>query len=204
VSVNFGDVPTWVAAVGTVGTLAAALGQISDERKRRIAADEQLRVERHLAQARLIAAYMGEIEKPSEDSSPADEGRTAVYLANNSGEPVYSLVVGLVFVQGAGPHTIEEMIELNRNQYHRRGPVTTASVVPGGLYQIWIAGSGWHQILSGRNGAEVAFTDRAGAHWIRRATGALDELAKPPLEYFEDWGLHGPHDFQTPQRAAVL
>jgi hypothetical protein len=199
--VSFGDVPTWVAAVGTVGTLTAALYQISAERKRRLASDEQLRIERHLEQARLVAAYMGEEERASPGRDPAsDNGRTSFYLANNSLEPVYSVVVGLVFVQGAGPRTLEDMIDLNQTQYGRRGPVTTVNILPGGLYRVWVVGTGWHRILSGRAGVEIAFTDRAGAHWIRRATGELHELAKSPLEYFQAWGFYGPHDFQTPER----
>jgi hypothetical protein len=38
--------------------------------------------------------------------------------------------------------------------------------------------------MSGKGEAEVAFTDRAGAHWIRRATGELEEIAEAPFEYF--------------------
>lgn len=199
---NFGDVPTWVAAVGTVGTLAAALWQISNERTRRLAADEQLRVERHIEQAHLVAAYLGDQEWPDGDPDPPaiGSGRTGLYLANNSPEPVYSVVAGLVFVQGAGPRTLEDMIDVNRKQFSRRGPVTTVNILPGGLYQVWIAGTGWHRILSGRAGVEIAFTDKGGAHWIRRATGQLVELAKPPLEYFAEWDFRGPHDFQRPER----
>lgn len=202
---NSGDLTalgTLVAAVGTVGALVAALWQIKNERTRRLASDERLRVERHLEQARLIAAYTGEQEKEGAEAEEAsvDEGRTAVYLANNSGEPVYSVVVGIVFVQGAGPRTLEDMLDLNQRQYRRRGPVTTVSILPGGLYRVWIRGTGWHRILSGRAGADVAFTDRAGAHWIRRATGRLDELPQPPLEYLQGWEFHGPHEFQSPER----
>lgn len=81
--------------------------------------------------------------------------------------------------------------------------MTTVSILPGGLYRVWIEGSGWHQILSGRAGVDVAFTDRAGAHWIRRATGQLDEIPKPPLEYFQEWNFYGPHDFQSPERVPM-
>lgn len=205
VSVSFGDVPTWVAAVGTVGALGAALWQIRNERILRRDADKRLRIEHHLEQARLVAAYMGEQDKAEDEleTPTADQGRTAFYLANNSPEPVYSVVVGLVFVQGAGPRTLEDMIDLNQKQYSRRGPVTTISILPGGLYRVWIGGTGWHQILSGRAGVDIAFTDRAGAHWIRRATGQLDELAMPPLEYLQEWNFDGPHDFQTPERVPV-
>jgi len=203
VAVNFGDVPTCVAAVGTVGTLAAALWQISNERSRRLAADEQLRAERHVEQARFVAAYMGELQEgPNEEPESDSKAGTAFYLANNSPEPVYSVVVGLVFVQGAGPRTLEDMIEMNRKGHQRRGPVTTVSVLPGGLYRVWVRGTGWHRILSGRAGVEIAFTDRAGSHWIRRATGQLSELASPPLEYFREWGFDAPHGFQSPERVS--
>lgn len=94
VSLNFGDVPTGIAAVGTVGTLAAALSEIRTERNRRLATDEELRAERHREQVRLVAAYLG---------SRTERSYRAL-LANNSPEPVYSVVVGLMFVQGApGP-----------------------------------------------------------------------------------------------------
>lgn len=125
--ISWGDVPTWVAAVGTVGTLALALLQIASERNRRLAADEQLRADRHVAQARLVAAYLGdELQTPDADPRGADNGRTEVFLVNNSPEPVYTLAVGIVFVQGAAPPSLEEMLELNRDQYQgRRGPITT-------------------------------------------------------------------------------
>jgi hypothetical protein len=90
------------------------------------------------------------------------------------------------------------MIDLK--EYGRRGPVTTVSILPSGLHRVWIRGTGWHRILSGRTGVEIAFTDRARAHWIRRATGELHKLPKPPLEYFQALGFYGPHDLQTPER----
>ena len=201
--IQWGDVPTWVAAVGTVGTLASALWQIATERKRRIASDELLRSEQHVRQARLIAAYLGEEQRPkSETPVQAHEtGRTEIFLVNNSSEPVYSVVVGIVFVQGAGPHSLEEMLALDRKQYDRQGPITTVSIVPGGLYRVWISGTGWTRILGGRGGVEIAFSDASGAHWIRRGTGRLDELAVSPLEHLQQAGLFGPHEFQTPERA---
>lgn len=106
----------------------------------------------------------------------------------------------MVFLQGAGPRSLEDMLRLNREQFGRTGPVTTVSILPGGLYRVWISGSGWHRILSGRAGAEIAFTDAAGAHWIRRASGQLEELDHPPLGYPARWQFHGPHDLQTPVR----
>ena len=86
-----------------------------------------------MEQARFVAAYMGELQEgPDEEPESDRKGRTAFYLANNSPEPVYSVVVGLVFVQGAGPRTLEDMIEMNRKGHQRRGPVTTVSILLAG------------------------------------------------------------------------
>jgi len=65
---------------------------------------------------------------------------------------------------------------------------------------VWVRGAGWWRGMSGKSGVDVAFTDRAGSHWIRRATGELIELPQPPLNYLQPYGLHGPHDYQTPER----
>ncbi len=197
-AVNWGDVPTWVAGIGTVGTLGAALWQIRNERNRRLAADEQLRRERHVEQARMIAAYLGEEER-ERGVDDGVTGRTSFYLANNSAEPVYSVLVGSVFLQGTGPRVLEDVIKLHSRE-QRRGPVTTVSILPGGLYRVWVRGTGWQRVLSGRGAVEVAFTDAAGAHWIRRASGRLEELPEPILDYFGKLGHHPPFEFQTPER----
>jgi hypothetical protein len=88
---------------------------------------------------------------------------------------------------------------------HRPGwlpvPVTTVSVLPPrGTFRIWFAGTSWAGVLGGRAGAEVAFTDRAGSSWVRRANGRLEELPKETFEYFQASGLHGPYDYVTPER----
>lgn len=204
VRLNLGDLPTWIAAVGTVGAFIAAFIQINTERRRRHENEERERRERHLAQARLIAAVIGPEER-QEDGQAKDEhreGRTAVDLINSSSEPVYRLVVGIVYIEGTGPRTIEEMCKIRHPQGRevRRLAVTTASILPGGIYRIWIRGIGWSRIKSGRFGAEVAFTDRAGSHWIRRATGNLIEIPEEPLMYFKQFGMSAPYDLQTPER----
>lgn len=113
-SIQFGDIPTWVAAIGTIGALGAALWQIGNERKRRIAQEAQDRSERHQSQARLVAAWIGEIIYGTEDSS-YDDGRTAIELLNGSAEPIYSLVAGLVYIQGAAPKSMEAWFELKNS-----------------------------------------------------------------------------------------
>jgi len=192
---NPGDLATWVAAIGTVGALFLALLQIGIERGERLRREGQERQRRHQAQARLIAAAMGPEEPPADQQQL---GRTGIDMFNGSDEPVYRLVVGMVFIQGAGPQTLEEMLE-------QRGgiqlPLTTVSILPPGTFRVWIAGTGWSSILSGRPGAEMAFTDREG-HWIRRATGRLEEMQEDALDYFSRRGLAAPFELHTPERIA--
>jgi hypothetical protein len=198
---NWGDAPTWVAAVGTVGTLVAALVQINSERRRRRAQEEQERTERHRAQARLIAAMVG-----PKKGAVGIEGKSAIDLVNGSEEPVYQLVVGIVCIQGTCPESLEKFLEFQKQRNEQEPgsfltvPITTVSILPHGTFRVWITGTGWSGVLSGRAGAEIAFTDRAGSHWIRRADGQLKELLKAPFDYFADLGLYGPYDLLTPER----
>jgi hypothetical protein len=78
-----------------------------------------------------------------------------------------------VFIQGAGPRRGEDGV----NSSYRR----TLSILPPGRWRVEVPG-GWAG-MSRRPGVEVAFTDRAGIHWIRRATGALDEIQKAPIDH---------------------
>src|SRR6266852_5979191 len=91
----------WVA-IGSIGTTLAfavalfLLGvQIWDRRR-----EAQ---ERRLGQARLVAAAMGPKERPAKEG---ELGRTGIDLFNTSNEPVYRVVVGIVFIQGTGPSTL--------------------------------------------------------------------------------------------------
>jgi hypothetical protein len=210
--VNFGDVPTWVAAVGTVGALVAALIQINTERNRRHAEEANDRAERRLAQARLVAAFLGSEEtRGRPDPGDAErsrrrfgDGRTPIYVVNGSAEPVYEPVIGLVAIQGAAPRTMEQWLDARRRSFDVAGearpiPITTASILPPGKSVVWIQGTGWSAHLSGRSSAEIAFTDRAGIHWIRRSNGELGELSDGPLKYFGSRGLTAPFELQTPE-----
>jgi len=197
-TLNYGDVPSWIASIGTVAAFGVALIQINTERHRRHLAEDRDREERHRAQARLISAMPG----PTELGAGAEplEGRSAVDCINASSEPAYNVVVGIVFIQGAAPRTTEDMLKLRLGSGGYEGaPTTTLSILPPGRSRAWIPGAHWTSVMAGRAGAEIAFTDRAGGHWIRRATGELDELPVAPLEYFKQFNFDGPYEFQTPE-----
>jgi hypothetical protein len=180
------------------------LWQIGTERKRRHEREALEREERHQTQARLIAAVIGPEVPPEERVKDIEIlGRTGVDLINGSAEPVYRLVVAIVNIQGTSPATIERWVE-NRQRARQTGipnpvPITTVSILPSGVHRVWIQGIGWGRVLSGRRAAEVAFTDRAGSHWIRRATGQLEELAEDPISHYLG---AGPHELQIPERLA--
>jgi hypothetical protein len=129
-ALNWGDVPTWVAAIGTVGALSTALFQIRTERQYRLKAEAADRAERHQAQARLISAFVGPVEVTPERD---DLTRSWIYLINGSEEPVYRLLVGIVFMQGTAPQTTERWLgEILKNHPERQRPFTTLSILPPG------------------------------------------------------------------------
>lgn len=225
--VEWGDVATWVASVGTVLAVVVALVQVARERKSRLTHEAQDRTDRHLAHARLISAWTGPAElvpAPQRvaygdaDSDAAFNYRTPIYVHNSSAEPIYEVVAGIVFIQGAAPRTLEAILELRQQRRQQTAdlagkdvdvsteqrafqgdPVTTTGIVPPGTWRVWVRGKGWTSISAGRGGVDVAFVDRAGVSWVRRAMGPLEELPMRPLEHFGQHGLHGPHEFQAPE-----
>lgn len=232
--VQWGDVATWVASVGTVLAVVVALIQVARERRARLAAEARDRADRHLAHARLISAWLGPAEAvPAEQHVNYGAGdadwmynyRTPIYIHNSSAEPIYEVVTGIVFIQGAGaPRALEDMLSFRQRRRSesaelvakgvegaegelrafQRDPITTVGIVPPGTWRVWIGGKGWTSILSGRGGVDVAFVDRAGVSWVRRAMGQLDELSARPLEHFGKHGLYGPYQFQTPEDATGI
>jgi hypothetical protein len=207
-AVHWGNIPTWVAAIGTVGALFTALFQINRERSHRQRVEQRSEDERLDAQARLLAAYPAE-EVHSKDGSRT---RTSIVLINGSDEPVYGVVVGVVYIPGAAPHSLEEMMRCHHEDLPRwidegpgapghlnTPPYTTVSILPGGEWRVWLPRGNWG-ILSGRMGADIAFSDRLGQHWIQRANGKPEPIPVEPFEYFAEVGMHGPHDLQRPER----
>lgn len=178
--------PDWFSAVGTVGALLVALVllgfQLTDRRSEAS--------QRRRAQAELIAAALDWSDKTREPMSSQ-----RVLLFNASGNSVYSVVVGAVHLQGAGVRTIEEAVE--RTAPDQPPPISTAAVLPPGKFRTTVR-SVLHSMLGARPAAEIAFTDAAGRHWIRRAAGQLEELKETPLRYFAKHGLCGPHELTTP------
>jgi len=109
---------------------------------------------------------------------------TFATLYNASDEPVYRVIAWLVFVQGDGPRRSEEASTLNPDS------ASTIGALPPGAFVIDFP-SDWGGMYR-RPGVEVAFTDAAGVHWVRRSDGDLDELPEDPVDYYKvprpvDW-----------------
>ncbi len=227
---QWGDVPTWGLLVGAIVTaifaflafrmqseeVRALKDQVKDQHElsakqtpvlelqvRELEATFKQRdaeaAERHRAHARMISAMLNP-PKVALTTEGKNMERWFVELINGSAEPVYTLVAGVVYIQGAGPATLERWLELRQNGYQESIPITTVSMLPAGDFTVAVLPIRGAGIPGGQLAAEVAFTDRSGAHWIRRARGQLEELGQDPISYIAGLGYYGPHEFQTPRR----
>jgi hypothetical protein len=172
-----------LAAVGTVGALVAAFVQIANERtaRRRLANEADQRDRR--AQAELVSAWY------DRDIEEAGSLHAYLTLSNRSDAPVYQAVATLVIVRGAGPVSGREVRDdASRSVLWNIPPGRMRTVVSGG----W---AGMSRVPAG----ELAFTDAAGHHWLRRADGRLGEIDRPAADYYKldappaGWSKLGPN-----------
>jgi hypothetical protein len=157
----------WVAALALIaaaGWLTSVLVVMRRDRKARRTPTGTRAACRE--QAERVSVWPG----PSADPQP-------VALLNHSDEPVYEAVATFVFIDGSGPTRGEEVSPELASRRVRVG------VIPPGRWRVCVDG-GWNGMYA-RLGLEVAFTDRAGAHWVRRADGRLEELPRGAFDYFE-------------------
>ena len=174
----------WPGVLTGCGTLALAavtyrvlVGDQEDRRKRDLHDQKQAERERR-AQAEAISGwYAGEEDTDSDtraDSSPP----TKMFLLNRSDSPVYRVVVTLAFLSGTPPKTGEEWVAQTGGLPYAKA----FGSLPPGRWRV-DTDSGWGA-LGARPGVEVAFTDRSGQHWIRRADGRLDEVSEEAMSHY--------------------
>lgn len=177
INLSTGNWPEWFGAVGTIGALVAALTQIARERRRlRTERTERLCRERR-AQAELLSAWIGDVRWGNVlelgSGGPGDV-ETDLELSNASGSPVYRAVLSVVDIQGTGWRG-----QGNAPDGHQ----FCLSVIPPGRFHLTI-----HRGFGGGMGihweAELAFTDAAGHHWVRRSSGLLEELGEDPITHY--------------------
>ena len=176
-SARVGALGSVLAAVGTITAFIVGFIQISRERSLRQEADRR-------AQAQQVSGWIA----PRTTSPDAGESGLDAILLNNSQEPVYRVVVWLVYIQGSGPRIGEEVGDAH--------PPATFAVLPPGRYETLL--HGWDAGMNRRAGVELAFTNAAGHHWIRRSSGQLVNLKVPPADYYD---IGDPHAWFTPAEA---
>jgi hypothetical protein len=188
-----------IAALGTVAVAVFAQVQIKDERSARQHTEAEQRSAEIRKQAEQVTAWTVATNNSGFPTSPGPFGRQVTYvdLNNGSSAPVYGVVVSLVFVQGAGPRTGQELsAERRRVQGYPGLTQRTLLDIPPGRTGTYVNGE-WPG-MSKRAGIEIAFTDQAGYSWVRYSNGSLESIAKRPLEYY---GLEEPGEFATPEKA---
>lgn len=175
----------WWAGVGSFATLLAlvvALGALVLDRR------ERTRAER-MRQARQVSAWIDgwQASAPETDYGGPTSGFTNGVLLNASDVPVYRLIAWLVLYPGA-PGTGEEVA---RGVGRGGGRPTMVGVLPPGQFRIYLPE--FTPGMMKQPAVEIAFTDSAGRHWIRRQDGVLKEIRKAPAYHYGlgeplDWG----------------
>jgi hypothetical protein len=161
----------FIAVAGWVTCVFVALRHLRGERRMRTPAEPR-------AQAERVSVW----PEPKADPQP-------IALLNRSDEPVYEAVATFVFIDGSGPTRGEEVSPELAARRVRVG------MIPPGRWRACVDG-GWDGMYS-RLGVEVAFTDSAGAHWVRRADGRLEQIPRSAPDYF---GLSRTLDQTPPER----
>lgn len=162
--IQWGDVATWVGGIATAIALFLTYGLLRITRREQ----RELQAEKRQAQARLISAWTGQLQRVPGDPAYS----VKVTLRNSSHEPVYGLraAVGfswstkgskfaeakIVYLMPPG-RSQQENVELDSTQ---RRADATGPPLP----------------------VELLFSDAAGKHWHRNRYGRLVEITdKLPL-----------------------
>jgi hypothetical protein len=191
--IRLGDLASWVEAIGTVGTLAGlTVGRLRDRRAQRARDERAQRARDERAQAEAISGWYGGTELRTSATPPTNAPPTKMFLLNRSDAPVYRVVATLAFLSGTPPKTGEEWV-----QHTKQMPFARAfGALPPGRWRVDVD-SGWGA-SGARPGVEVAFTDKAGRHWIRRADGRLDSIRDDAMTHYGIPGAFSLEGLDTP------
>jgi hypothetical protein len=158
----------WLA-LGSVGTLLAfAVGFAAF-----VYEWSTRRNDRRQEEARKVAAWIV-------GRTPLD--KWVVVLANGADVPVYRAVLWIVLLEGTGPTRGEELSARLRDDPSANLPPAMLVVPPGQTtLEVKWEGGGMHS----KPGVELAFTDSAGRHWIRRVDGHLESTKTDAVVHYE-------------------
>lgn len=157
---NWGDVPTWLGAIGTVGTLVFTLIQLHKDRIER-------KINELKSQAINISSWISE----------ENEENIVFKLNNMSNAPVYEVVLTLVITHGSGSYYDGQGVG---EEYRNRN---IFKILPPGKFETKMPypGKGMNIIF----GTEIAFKDVKGNSWVRKGDGNLIFIKQNPLEYYQ-------------------
>ncbi|MEV8040051.1 hypothetical protein [Arthrobacter sp. NPDC080082] len=180
---NWGSVPDWFGAVGTVGAVAYALysGLRGDKRlaqeRQEAAVDRGLfrqeQAERTAAAKRRLAAQVTLLAQKVDSSNPSRNGFAGPavrWVVHNGGnEPISMVAVAQRPIPSESESAAAEIAH------------SWAVIEAGGSREVLtqLRGDNFHP------NREVQFTDGTGARWQRRAFGELRELAHEDPEAIE-------------------
>lgn len=150
-----GDLPTWLAAIGTVAAVSVALWQVRADQFRR-------RQQEHRAQAGLIAVWY---------SGDKEGMRSVLSLLNDSSQPVYEAVATLTRSGGPG-----ERVPLDYR--------AVLPTLPPGRWKVEVSGD-WHGMSAYATAEVAFTDHRGDTHWIRRSNGKLEEIQRSAIEHYD-------------------
>lgn len=185
-------VPGALTGVGTLALAASTVVLAYQDRRR----DDRLRaIDRHRSeqrehdralreQAELISAWVSRYA--SDDYQNNVQTQSVISLSNGSPQVVYEVVVFQVFTQGGleGPGSGAEWAvnHAYKDLYaEQRSHVVIGALPPSRSFVVMPF---LYDPSGGRLGAEIAFTDRSGHHWMRSAEGELHRLDRRPVDHY--------------------
>lgn len=155
--IAFGDLATWLASIGTVGTLLFTVVGLAHERR-------QKEREKRQEQADHISAWVAK----------EVDGKAWLAILNQSKDPIYEVVLSVVSFYEADLATGKHTPQAYRDYL---------SVVPPGgksygCVEDDYGGKTFHPAV------EIAFKDVSGYFWLRRGDGTLIQISQPPVDYY--------------------
>ena len=164
----WGDIATWVTGIATIALFIIGFLQIRNERMSRIKGEKELETRNRRDQAEYISCWL------VKETFDNDNAWQWIAIMNQSTQPVYNVVVNAIPLAQSG----EKLLGVKSHQ-------VCVNIVPPGQGYTSVDSISLGHPGHGRIGAEIAFQDRSGNNWIRKANGELLEIKQSPMAYFD-------------------
>jgi hypothetical protein len=168
---RWGDYPTWLAAIGTIAAVAAALWLAGRDSRRR-------RTEHERNQAELVTAWL----LPVGDQTTSGLVPPIIAVINGSQQLAYKVIASLVPVRGAIGEDFRQTVGRDPTAFR-----AFKGELPPGRTNLGVENPGGGMHI--RFAIELAFRDAGGRSWVRSADGVLERIRAEPADHY---GLHEP------------